>query len=218
VTIRVLIAEDHAIVREGIRLILERQDDMTVIGEAVDGIAAVTLADELRPDVVCMDLNMPGIDGMEATRRIRKAHPAVAVIALTVHGSDEYFFEMIKAGAAGYVLKGAASSDLVEAVRAAASGGSFLYPSLARKLVDDYVARAHEHEAADAVSNLSPREREILTLVAEGLSNKEIAERLVIGLSTVQTHYAHILDKLGLANRGELIKYAIRHGVIDLER
>ena len=140
-TIRILIADDHAIVREGVRLILERQADMEVVGEATNGLEAVEMALALAPDVVCMDLSMPGIDGMEATRRIGLARPDVAVVALTVHGSDEYFFEMLKAGAAGYVLKGAASADLVEAVRAAAGGGAFLYPSLARKLVDDYVAR-----------------------------------------------------------------------------
>ncbi len=212
-TIRILIADDHAIVREGVRLILERQADMEVVGEATNGLEAVEMALALAPDVVCMDLSMPGIDGMEATRRIGLARPEVAVVALTVHGSDEYFFEMLKAGAAGYVLKGAASADLVEAVRAAAGGGAFLYPSLARKLVDDYVARWDAAAGAGAEAGLTPRENEILALVGEGLSNKEIAERLVISLSTVQTHVGHITDKLDLGSRTELIRYAIRHGL-----
>jgi two-component system, NarL family, response regulator NreC len=216
-TIRVVIAEDHAIVREGVRLILDREGDIEVVGEATDGLEAVRLAGEVRPDVVCMDLNMPGIDGMEATRRIRRAWPEVTVVALTVHDSDEYFFEMMRAGASGYVLKGAASGDLVDAVRTAAGGGAFLYPALARKLVDDYVARAREDESADAVGGLTPREREILTLVGDGRSNKAIGEQLVISLSTVQTHYANILAKLGLTNRTELVKYAIRHGLIAME-
>lgn len=212
-TIRILVADDHAIVREGVRLILERQPDMQVVGEATDGLEAVELAQALEPDVVCMDLSMPGLDGMEATRRIGAACPEVAVVALTVHGSDEYFFAMLKAGAAGYVLKGAASSDLVDAVRAAARGGTFLYPSLARKLVDDYVARSTTAAATEPATALTPREHEILQLVGEGRANKEIAERLVISLSTVQTHVGHIIEKLDLSSRTELIRYAIRHGL-----
>jgi len=214
--IRVLIADDHAIVREGVHLILDRQPDIEVIGEATDGLAAVALARSLRPDVVCMDLSMPGLDGMAATRRIRQECPEVAVVALTVHGSDEYFFEMLKAGAAGYVLKGAASADLVEAVRAAAAGSTFLYPPLARRLVDDYVGRSRATPSGPH-EGLTVREREILVLVGQGLANKDIAERLVITLSTVQTHVGHIADKLGLANRAELIRYAIRHDLIAAE-
>ncbi len=214
--IRVLIAEDHAIVREGVRLILEAQPDMEVVGEATSGRQTVTMACDLRPDVVCMDISMPDIDGIEATRRIHNCCPEVAVLALTVHESDEYFFQMLQAGASGYVLKGAASADLVAAVRAVARGEVFLYPRVAKKLVDDYLSRTQDRETTDRYHGLTPREREVLTLIGEGLTNKEIAERLVISLSTVQTHYSNIIEKLGLNNRAELIKYAIRHGLIDM--
>ncbi len=215
--IRVLIAEDHAIVREGVRLILEAQPDIEVVGETTSGREAIAKACELLPDVVCMDISMPDIDGLEATRRIKACCPDVQVLALTVHESDEYFFQMLSAGASGYVLKGAASADLVSALRFVARGEVFLYPTVAKKLVNDFLNRAHDREEADQYQALTRREREVLTLVGEGLTNREVANRLVISLSTVQTHYAHIIEKLGLTNRAELIKYAIRHGLIDLK-
>ncbi|MFQ5342058.1 MAG: response regulator [Anaerolineae bacterium] len=213
--LQILIAEDHAIVREGIRLILAAQPDIEVVGEATNGHEAIVMACDLRPDAVCMDISMPGIDGLEATRRIKECCPEVAVLALTVHATDEYFFQMLQAGASGYVLKGAASADLVAALRAVARGEVFLYPTVAKKLVDDYLSRTQDRETMDSLHGLTPREREVLTLIGDGLTNKEIAERLVISLSTVQTHYAHIIEKLGLNNRAEVIKYAIRHGLID---
>lgn len=213
--IRVLIAEDHTIVREGIRLILEAAPDIEVVGEVTTGREAVEQACRLEPDVVCMDISMPDMDGLKATRQIKRCCPNVQVVALTVHESDEYFFQMLKAGASGYVLKDAASSDLVAALRAVARGEVFLYPTVAKKLVEDYVSRVGEEEAPEGYRTLTPREREVLALIGEGLTNREIAERLVISLSTVQTHYAHILEKLGLSNRAELIKYAIQHGLID---
>lgn len=215
--IRVLIAEDHAIVREGIRLILESAPDIEVVGEATNGHEAVERACTDTPDVVCMDISMPYLDGLEATRRIRNRCPDVHVLALTVHDSDEYFFKMLQAGASGYVLKDAASADLVSAVRAVERGDVFLYPSVARKLVDEYVSRIPEVAAEPPDLTLTPREREVLALVGQGLSNKQIAERLVISLSTVQTHYAHVVEKLGLTNRAELIRYAIQHRLIDSE-
>ncbi|MFQ5594780.1 MAG: response regulator [Anaerolineae bacterium] len=215
--IRILIAEDHAIVREGIRLILAAQPEIEVVGEATNGREAIAMACDLRPDAVCMDISMPDIDGLEATRRIKECCPEVAVLALTVHATDEYFFQMLQAGASGYVLKGAASADLVAALRAVARGEVFLYPTVAKKLVHDYLSRTQDRETTSSYGGLTPREREVLTLIGKGLANKEIAEQLVISLSTVQTHYAHIIEKLGLNNRAEVIKYAIRHGLIDTQ-
>ena len=216
-TIRVLIAEDHAIVREGVRLILQAQPDIEVVGEATTGREAIALATRLRPDVVCMDVSMPDLDGLLATRRIVEECRGTAVLALTVHESDEYFFQMLKAGASGYVLKGAGSEDLLAALRTVAQGGVFLHPTVAKKLVTDYLSRTHAGEPPEHLHDLTAREREVLALIGQGLSNKDIAERLVVSLSTVQTHCAHILEKLGLNNRTELIRYAIRRGLIEME-
>lgn len=218
--IRVLIADDHTMVRQGLHVLLNAEPDLQVVGEVGDGREAVRVARELLPDVIVMDLSMPTLDGMEATRVIKQNAPQIQVLALTVHESDEYFFRVLQAGASGYVLKRAAASDLILAVRAVARGEVFLYPSVAKKLVADYMSRVQtsgEGEARDVYAGLTVREREILTLVAAGFSNRDIAERLSLSLSTVQTHYAHIIEKLKLQNRAELIKYAIRHGLIDVE-
>ena len=215
--IRVLIADDHTLVRQGIRMLIEAQPDLQVVGEASDGAEVVRLARELAPDLVVMDIAMPEIDGLEATRTIKRTQPDVQVLVLTMHEGEDYFFKILSAGAAGYVLKRAAASDLITAVHAVARGEVFLYPAVAKKLVADYLNRvqADEHSARASYNGITPREREVLTLVAEGLSNREISERLTVSLSTVQTHYAHIVEKLNLHNRAELVKYAIRHGLID---
>lgn len=215
--IRVVIAEDHRIVREGIRLILAASPDIEVVGEAATGRETVALARQLEPDVVVMDITMPDLDGLEATSLIRAHLPKVEVVGLTVHESDEYFFRMLKAGASGYVLKGAASGDLLAAVAAAARGETFLYPSVAKKLVADYLNRVGAGEERDTYSSLSPREREVVVLIAEGLTNKEIADRLNISPSTVQTHTGRVMEKLNLHKRGEIIKYALRRGLIDMD-
>ncbi len=204
--IRVLIAEDHALVREGIRLILESQPDMEVmLGRARDS----------RPDVMLMAIGMPEMSGLEATRQIKRDIPETQILALTVHESGDYFFRMLAAGASGYVLKGAPSSDLLAAIRAASRGEVHLHPSLTARLVGDYVRRLRRGQAQDSYETLTEREKDVLMLLAEGHTNQEIAARLGISASTVETHRTHIMEKLSLRNRTDLVKYAIRHGLID---
>ncbi len=211
--IRVLIADDHTIVRSGVRLLLEAETDIEVVGEAVDGQEALRLVESLQPDVVLMDITMPVMDGLEATRRIKAKWPQIQVLVLTMHRSDEYFFEMLKAGASGYILKGAETSDLIHAVRVVGRGEVFLYPTMAQKLVKDYVNMIQWGEGTG--SFLSPREKEILRLLSEGCSTKEIAEKLVISPSTVHSHRGNLMTKLGLSNRRELIQYARQRGLIQ---
>ncbi|OFX13266.1 MAG: DNA-binding response regulator [Armatimonadetes bacterium RBG_19FT_COMBO_69_19] len=213
--IKVVVADDHAIVREGVRMILAREQDIEVVGEAGDGQQALDLVASLRPQVVIMDISMPGMGGIEATQRVKTKHPEVQVLALTMHEDETYVFQLLRAGAAGYVLKRAAAQDLVQAVRAAAKGEAFLYPSIARKVVEDYLRRVETGEERERYDGLTTREKEILTLIAQGLSNQQIAEKLYISIKTVQTHRAHILEKLGLHDRTELVRYAIRKGLIQ---
>jgi len=213
--LQVLIAEDHAMVREGIRLILEAEPDIRVVGEASSGREALDLARRLRPDIVLMDIGMPEMNGLEATRLLRRELPETQVLALTVHESGDYFFRMLAAGASGYILKGAPSSELLAAVRAAGRGEVHLHSSLTTRLIGDYVRRLRQGEPRDAYDRLTEREKDVLVLLAEGLTNQEIADRLYISPSTVETHRIHIMEKLELRNRTELVKYAIRHGLID---
>jgi two-component system response regulator NreC len=210
--IRVLIVDDHTVVRSGVRLLLEIEPDIVVVGEARDGHEAIALTETLQPDVVLMDIAMPEMDGMAATRQIKAAWPQVNILGLTMHRVDEYFFEMLKAGASGYILKGADTSDLINAVRVVYQGGVFLYPTMAQRLVQDYLQRVKED--ADFGPALSPREREILQMLAEGYSSKEIAEKLVISPSTVHTHRSNLMSKLGLTTRHELIQFAREHGLV----
>jgi len=213
--IRVLIAEDHAVVREGIRMILDAQPDLEVVGEARDGDEAVRLARQQRPDVVVMDISMPKKNGVEATQEIRRLLPETQVLILTMHEEESYVFQLLRLGAAGYVLKRAAATDLVEAVRAAARGEAFLYPAVARSVVQDYLDRMRSGEGAGRYDGLTDREREILVLIAEGLTNSQIADRLFISVKTVQTHRAHIMEKLDLHDRSLLVRYAVRKGLIQ---
>jgi two-component system response regulator NreC len=213
--IRVLIADDHTIFRAGVRLLLEGESDISVVGEALNGDEAIALAETLQPQLVLMDIAMPGTSGLEATRVIRQNWPEIQVLVLTMHRSDEYFFEVLKAGAAGYVLKSADTHELIGAVRAVARGEVFLYPAMAKQLLRDYLERSREPgEAANGQPALTPREREILNLLVEGYSNKEIAERLVLSASTVHSHRTNLMKKLNLSTRHELIQYARRRGLI----
>lgn len=213
--IRVLVADDHTIVREGVRILLEAQPDIEVVGEAADGQEALARVRELQPDIVLIDIAMPNLNGLEATRAIKREYPNVQTIALTMYESDEYFFQILNAGASGYILKKAASADLLSAIRAVYAGEVFLYPSVARRLVSDYLSRVKSGEEKSSYDGLTAREREVLKLIAEGHTNQAIADKLVISPSTVQTHRTRIMQRLNLHNRAELIQYAIRKGLLD---
>lgn len=215
--IKVLLVDDHAMFRAGIRMLLETQEDFEVVGEADDGSEAIRKTKELKPDVVLMDIGMKGMNGLDATRNIKKASPATQVLALTMHDSEEYFFEMLEAGASGYVLKEAAPSDLFPAIRAAHQGEAFFYPSVAKKLLDDYLHLAKSGEEKVSYDGLTDREREVLKLIAQGLTNREVAKRLYLSVNTVEAHRGHIMAKLGLHNRAQLIKYAIKKKLINLD-
>ncbi len=212
--IRLALVDDHVIFREGLRSLLERWDQVEIVGEAGTGAEAVVLARQLRPDVVVMDIGMPGMNGLEATRLITRELPQVKVLILTIHATDEHFFEALAAGASGYVLKEAASADLKAALEAVSRGGLFLYPSVARRLVEDYLRRVNTGEERETYGTLTQREKEILRLVGQGLSSQEIADKLVLSVNTVQTHRMHIMEKLDLHSRAELIKFAVRLGLL----
>ena len=213
--IRVLLADDHAIVREGVKRILTAEPDFEVVGEAEDGQQAVELVRKLKPDVAVLDISMPGLNGIEATKQIKSAFPNTHTLALTMHEDDSFVFQLLKAGASGYVLKRAAVSDLVQAIRAAKRGEAFLYPSVAKAVVADYLKRVEAGEGRETYDGLTDREKEILTLVAEGATNQDIAQKLYISVKTVQTHRAHIMEKLNLHDRTMLVRYAIRKGLIE---
>ena len=215
--IRVLIADDHVIVREGLRALLEAQPDIKVVGEATDGEETVNRTKEIQPDIILMDITMPGMNGLEATRQIKEHYPDVKILVLTMHESDEYFFKILDAGASGYFVKGGSSTELISALRAVWRGDAYLYPTMAKKLLSDYLQRVGAGDDKVSYDGLTNREREILKLIAEGHTNQEIAELLVLSIATVQTHRAHIMAKLGLHNPTELIKYAIRRGFITLD-
>ncbi len=214
---RVLIADDHVIVREGLHALLKAQPDIEVVGEATDGEEAVNKARETQPDIVLMDITMPGMNGLEATRQIRQHSPDIKILALTMHEGDEYFFKILHAGASGYFIKGGSSSELVLALRAVWHGDVFLYPTMAKKLLHDYLQRVGAGDDKERYDGLTNREREILKLIAEGYTNQEIADLLVLSVATIQTHRANIMAKLDLHSRTELIKYAIRRGFITLD-
>jgi DNA-binding NarL/FixJ family response regulator len=213
--IRVMLVDDHAIMRDGIRALLSLHNDLEIVGEASEGQKAVDKSRELMPDVIVMDIAMSGMDGLEATRRIAKQSPKTKVLILSQHDEKEYILSAIKAGCAGYMPKRALSSELVTAIRAVYKGDSFLYPSAATALIGEY--RTHA-QTGDSYDQLTPREREILKLIAEGHTSKIISESLFISLKTVVGHRTKLMDKLGIHNRTELIKYAMRKGLISLDQ
>jgi two-component system response regulator NreC len=212
--IRLLLVDDHEVVRTGLRMLLESQSDIKILAEASTGSEALQMAIEYQPDVIVMDITLPDITGIEATRRLKERQPEVAVVALTIHEDEQYFFEMLQAGASGYVPKRAAPEDLIAAIRAAFAGEIYLYPSLAKALVSDYLGRSRTNPEEASLEALTPREEEVLELLADGLSNDEIADRLVISRHTVARHRENLMGKLNLHSRSELVKYAIRKGLI----
>jgi two-component system response regulator NreC len=213
--IRLLLVDDHEVVRTGLQMLLESEPGMNIIGQASSGQEAFDLVEQLHPDVVVMDISLPDVSGIEATRRIKLKHPETLVVALTIHEDEQYFFEMLKAGASGYVPKRAAPADLVKAIRAASEGEVYIYSSLVKVLVSDYLGRPQDKRTSDSPEDLTQREYEVLGLLAEGLSNDEIADQLTISRHTVARHRENLMRKLGLHNRGELVKYAIRKGLIE---
>ncbi len=211
--IKILVVDDHAIMRDGIRALLSLHNDLEIVGEASEGKEAIEKVQELGPDVVIMDVAMPGMDGLEATRRIRKRNPKVKVLVLTQHDNREYILSAIKAGTSGYVPKRAVGAELVSAIRAVNKGESFLYPSAAAALIEDYLRQAEK----DPYDRLTAREREILKLIAEGHTSREIATTLFISLKTVLGHRTKIMQKLDIHNRTELIRYAMRKGLVSID-
>jgi DNA-binding NarL/FixJ family response regulator len=216
--IRVLLVDDHTILREGVRSLLMEESDIAVVGEADDGLEALELVSELVPDVVIMDMVMPRMGGLEATRAIKESHPDVRVLILSMYDDDEYVQQIIQAGASGYVLKRVAAGELVRAIREVDKGSSFLQPRIAAKLIEDYVRRTRGGEPEQAAADpLTEREREVLRLIAEGNTNQRIAEQLHLSKKTVESHRANIMRKLDLHDVTELVKYALRQGLIQLD-
>lgn len=215
--IRVVIVDDHAILREGLKALLALSDNIEVVGGAANGKEAVELAAQLQPDVVLMDIAMPIMDGIEATRRITKAYPRVKVIILSQHDNREYILSVVKAGASGYLLKKAVSTELISGIKAVYEGGAFFYPTIAKTVIEDYLRQSRTRQSEDEFDRLSQREREVLKLIAEGYSSNEIAHMLFISVKTVLGHRANIMEKLDIHNRTELVKYAICKGLIQAD-
>jgi two-component system response regulator NreC len=212
---RLLLVDDHAVVRTGLRMLIEGESDIEIIGEADNASDALNQISQLQPDVVLMDIGLPDMSGIDATRRIKQLAPETAVVALTIHEDEEYFFKMLDAGASGYVPKRAAPEELLTAIRVSAQGEVYLYPSLAKLLVKDYLTQSLLPKNQATLDGLTPREHEVLTLLADGASNAEIAEQLSISPKTVARHRENIMGKLNLHSRAELVKYAIRKGIIQ---
>jgi two-component system response regulator NreC len=212
--IRVLLADDHQLMRSGVRLMLEREPDLSVAGEASDGREAVALAKTLKPEVVVMDIGMPNLNGIEAAHQMTQENSDLAIVIVSMHSDESYVLRALKAGARAYLLKDSAEADLIKAVHAVAGGKSFFSPAVSKMLLDDYVRKLKRSGTEDAYDLLTPREREILQLIAEGKSNKDIANLLNLSVYTVESHRSNLMQKLNLRGLPELILYAVRKGII----
>lgn len=215
--IRILLADDHALVRQGTRQLLERETDLEVVAEAGDGEEAVRLAQMHAPDVVVMDLAMPVLNGIEATKRIKASNPRIGVLALTAYDDDPYIFALLEAGGAGYLLKNVGADELIKAIRAVAAGEAVLHPAIARRVVNRFASAAEARPAADALEQLTEREIEVLRLAARGLKNQDIAHELFLSVRTVQTHLGNIFNKMGVGSRTEAVIEALRRGWLSLQ-
>jgi two-component system, NarL family, response regulator NreC len=213
--IRIILADDHAVMRRGLRLVLEQEKDFEVVGEANDGREAVALAESLKPDIAVLDITMPNLNGIEAARQINARQADVSIVVLSMHADEAFVLRALKAGATGYLLKESAETDLINAVRLVSEGKSFFSPTVSRMLVQDYVRQLQDKDVEDSYELLTLRERELLQLIAEGKSNKDIANMLNLSLYTVETHRSNILSKLNLHSVPELILYAVRKGIIS---
>ncbi|WP_106765831.1 response regulator transcription factor [Paenibacillus faecalis] len=216
--VRLLIVDDHAVVRSGLKLLLGEKQNIDVVGEAADGDEAIRLAKELHPDVILMDLSMPhGKDGMTATEELKKMLPDIYILILTMHDDEQYLFRSIQVGASGYILKNAPHEELLTAIHHVAAGNAYLTPMATKRLMGQYIEQVKNGEGADEFDTLSDREREVLSWTAKGYSNKEIAENLIISVKTVETHKSNLMEKLGLKTRPDLIKYAMKKGLLTFE-
>jgi two-component system, NarL family, response regulator NreC len=213
--VRILLADDHVTVREGIKMIINAQPDMEVVSEAPDGQAAVSEAQSVKPDVVVMDVSMPRVNGLKATEMLKESCPDVKVLALTRHQDDGYLQQLLRAGAAGYVLKQSRSAELLQAIRAISAGGSYLDPSVAARVIGDYGRRGHPPPSVIGAASLSGREEEVLRLIAWGYSNKEIAIRLDLSVKTVETHKANAMHKLQMRSRIDIVRFALLQGWLE---
>ncbi|MEW6717009.1 MAG: response regulator transcription factor [Chloroflexota bacterium] len=214
-TIRLILVDDHAVIRSGLRMLLEDATDLEIVGEMGTAREVLEAVEKLRPDVVLLDIGLPDLSGIEAARQIKQRWPETAIVALTIHEDEEYFFRMLEAGASGYVPKRAAPDELITAIRAAAEDEVYLYPSLAKLLVRDYLSTGFQDRSSDMMDGLTPREQEVLVYLVEGGTNAEIGEQLHISPKTVSRHRENIMRKLNLHSRTELVKYAIRKGIIQ---
>ncbi|MGJ5817580.1 response regulator [Paludibaculum fermentans] len=213
--IRIILADDHAVMRRGLRLVIEEHKDFQVVGEASDGREAVSLVEELKPDLIVLDISMPNMNGIEAARQIHEKQAGVSIVVLSMHSDESYVLRALKAGARGYLLKESAESDFILAIRSVSAGKAFFSPAVSRLLVEDYVRQLQDKDIEDSYELLTQRERELLQLIAEGKSNKDVANMLNLSLYTVETHRGNLMEKLNLHSVPELILYAVRKGVIS---